>query len=222
MRTLLLGLLATATATTVLYSTNPLHHLVVNPIAGMNIGYRFYDHFCRVHYNNQTDRNACMMRGTSTLPPNSECDKSLRIWEYQSNSSSRPAPRPIVAPAVDQPHPLRPPRRREWRFAPSACAPMPQQVGRCRATRGMRRPSPRIASPERLSASLERMRGDDGKPLRLLWQRGRFRRFPVPFLVPHWCNLNVPGCHADVEGCRAPDDRRDRDGDGKISRPFLR
>jgi hypothetical protein len=90
MRTLLLGLLATATAATVLYSTNPLHHLVVNPIAGMNIGYRFYDHFCRVHYNNQTDRNACMMRGTSTLPPNSECDKSLRIWEYQFNSSSRP------------------------------------------------------------------------------------------------------------------------------------
>ena len=35
MRILLLGLLATATAATALYSTNSSHHPVVNPIAGM-------------------------------------------------------------------------------------------------------------------------------------------------------------------------------------------
>jgi hypothetical protein len=74
MRTLLLGLLATATAATMLYSTNPSHRLVVNPIAGMDNAYRFYDHFCRVQYNNPIDRNACMMRATGTLLPNSERD----------------------------------------------------------------------------------------------------------------------------------------------------
>ena len=72
MRTLLLGLLATVTAATMVYATNPSHRLVVNPIAG--IGYRFYDHFCRVQYNNPMDRNACMMRATGTLLPNSERD----------------------------------------------------------------------------------------------------------------------------------------------------
>ena len=74
MRTLLLGLLATVTAVTMLYSTNPSHRLVVNPIAGMDIAYRFYDHFCRAQYNNPTDRNACMMQATGTLLPNSERD----------------------------------------------------------------------------------------------------------------------------------------------------
>ena len=77
MRTLLLGLLATATAATtatVLYSRGPLHHLVVSPIVVTDFGYRFYDRFCRAQYNNPTDRNACMMQGTGTPLPNSERD----------------------------------------------------------------------------------------------------------------------------------------------------
>ena len=64
MRTLLLSLLATATAATVLYSTNPSHRLVVNPIPVLDIQYRLYDHFCRAQYNNPKDRDACMMRAT--------------------------------------------------------------------------------------------------------------------------------------------------------------
>ena len=74
MNTLLLGLLATAAAATVLYSTNPQHRPVVNPIAAMDFGYRFYDHLCRAQYNNPTDRNACMMQATGTSLPNSERD----------------------------------------------------------------------------------------------------------------------------------------------------
>ena len=74
MNTLLIGLLATAAAATVLYSTNPQHRPVVNPIAVMDFGYRFYDHFCRAQYNNPTDRNACMMQAMDTSLPNSERD----------------------------------------------------------------------------------------------------------------------------------------------------
>ena len=74
MRALLLGLLATATAVTVLSSTGPPHHLVFNPIVLTDFGYRFYDRFCRVQYNNPTDRNACMMQATGTPLPNSEPD----------------------------------------------------------------------------------------------------------------------------------------------------
>jgi hypothetical protein len=70
MRTLLLGLLAIATATagtaTALYSTRPPHREVVEPIAVPDIEYRFYDRFCRAQYNNPMDRNACMMQSTGT------------------------------------------------------------------------------------------------------------------------------------------------------------
>ena len=69
MRTLLLGLLAiaigaTATADTVRPSTGSPHRLVGRPIMSTQIGYRFHDRFCRAQYNNQADRNACMMRAT--------------------------------------------------------------------------------------------------------------------------------------------------------------
>jgi hypothetical protein len=67
MRTLLLGLLAIATATaTALYSTRPAHHALVEPIAVSDVEYRFYDRFCRRQYNNPMDRNACMMQSTGT------------------------------------------------------------------------------------------------------------------------------------------------------------
>ena len=74
MRALLLGLLATATAATALYSTGSRHHPVVNPIVVTDFGYRFYDRFCRVQYNNSTDRNACMMHATGLPLSNSERD----------------------------------------------------------------------------------------------------------------------------------------------------
>ena len=78
MRTLLLGLLviatATATTATVYYSTGSSHRPVVELIAMPDIEYRFYDHFCRVQYNNPIDRNACMMQATGALLPNSERD----------------------------------------------------------------------------------------------------------------------------------------------------
>ena len=64
MRTLLLSLLATATAATVMYSTNPSYRLVVNPMPVLDIQYRLYDHFCRTQYNNPKDRDACMMQAT--------------------------------------------------------------------------------------------------------------------------------------------------------------
>ena len=83
MRTLLLGLLAIATAATadtVVYATGSLHHPVVNPnpvvhpTAATDSGFRFYDHFCRVQYNNQADRNACMIRATGLPLSTSERD----------------------------------------------------------------------------------------------------------------------------------------------------
>ena len=69
MRTLLLGLLAiaiaaTGTADTVRSSTGSRHRLVGKPIMTTQVGYRFHDHFCRAQYNNQADRNACMIRAT--------------------------------------------------------------------------------------------------------------------------------------------------------------
>lgn len=70
MRTLLLGLLAIATASaataTALYTTRPPHPALVEPIAVPAVEYRFYDRFCRAQYNNPLDRNACMMRSTGT------------------------------------------------------------------------------------------------------------------------------------------------------------
>jgi hypothetical protein len=70
MRTLLLGLLAIASATaataTALYSTHPPHRAPVEPIAVSDIDYRFYERFCRARYNNPPDRNACMMQSTGT------------------------------------------------------------------------------------------------------------------------------------------------------------
>ena len=80
MRTLLLGLLVTATTTaataTVLYSTSSPHRPVVKPIAVADFEYRFHERFCRAEYNNPTDRNACMMHATGTRlrSPNSERD----------------------------------------------------------------------------------------------------------------------------------------------------
>ncbi len=77
MRTLLLGLLAIATAATadtVVYSTGSLHHPAVNPIVVTDSGYRFYDRFCRAQYNNSTDRNACMVQATGVPLSNSERD----------------------------------------------------------------------------------------------------------------------------------------------------
>ncbi len=74
MRILLLGLLSTATAATALYSTGSPHHLVVNPIVVTSFRYRFYDRFCRVQYNNPTDRNACMMQATGVPLSNAERD----------------------------------------------------------------------------------------------------------------------------------------------------
>ena len=79
MRTLLLGLLATAigataTASTVLYSTGSPHYVVVKPIVVTEFGYRFYDRFCRVQYNNSTDRNACIMQATGKPRSTSERD----------------------------------------------------------------------------------------------------------------------------------------------------
>jgi len=68
MRTLLLALLAIATATagtaTVLYSTGSSHRSAVALIAVPDFEYRFHDRFCRAQYNNPTDRNACMIRAT--------------------------------------------------------------------------------------------------------------------------------------------------------------
>jgi len=66
MRAFVLSLLVitTATAATVLYSTDSSHRPVVNPVAVLDFGYRFYDHFCRAQYNNSTDRNACMTQAT--------------------------------------------------------------------------------------------------------------------------------------------------------------
>ena len=70
MRTLLLGLLAIATATaataTALYSTRPPHPALAEPIAVPDVEYRFYDRFCRAQYHNPMDRNACMMQSTGT------------------------------------------------------------------------------------------------------------------------------------------------------------
>ena len=80
MRTLLLGLLAIATGVTatadtvVLHTMGSPHHPVVHPTVVTDAGYRFYDRFCRAQYNNPMDRNACMMRATGTLLPNSERD----------------------------------------------------------------------------------------------------------------------------------------------------
>ena len=74
MRILLLGLLATATAASAVYSTGSPHHVAVNPIVVTGSGYRFYDRFCRAQYNNPTDRNVCMMRATGTMLPNSKRD----------------------------------------------------------------------------------------------------------------------------------------------------
>ena len=68
MRTLLLGLLAiaSATAATALYSTHNPHRALVEPIAVPDVEYRFYDRFCRAQYNNPMDRNACLMQSTGT------------------------------------------------------------------------------------------------------------------------------------------------------------
>jgi hypothetical protein len=68
MRSLLLGLLALATAATAtaLYSTRPPHRGLVAPIAVPEFEYRFYDRFCRAQYKNPMDRNACMMQATGT------------------------------------------------------------------------------------------------------------------------------------------------------------
>ena len=83
MRMLLLGLLATATAATadtVVYATRSLHHPVVNPNPVVHTtvvtdsGSRFYDRFCRVQYNNQADRNACMIGATGLPLSTSERD----------------------------------------------------------------------------------------------------------------------------------------------------
>ena len=77
MRTLLLGLLALAsamTADTVVYSTGSLHHLAGKPTAVTGSDYRFYDRFCRGQYNNSTDRNACMMKATGATLSTSERD----------------------------------------------------------------------------------------------------------------------------------------------------
>ncbi len=77
MRTLLLGLLALAsavTADTVVYSTGSLHHPAVKPTVVTGPDYRFYDRFCRNQYNNSTDRNACMMKATGATLSTSEHD----------------------------------------------------------------------------------------------------------------------------------------------------
>lgn len=77
MRTLLLGLLALAsamTADTVVYSTGSLHHPVVNATVVTGSDYRFYDRFCRGQYNNPTDRNACLMKATGATLSTSERD----------------------------------------------------------------------------------------------------------------------------------------------------
>lgn len=70
MRTLLLALLAIATATagtaTVLYSKGSSHRPAVEPISLPDFEYRFHNRFCRAQYNNPMDRNACMMRATGT------------------------------------------------------------------------------------------------------------------------------------------------------------
>jgi hypothetical protein len=70
-------LLATAIGagtTTALYSAGRPHHPVVNSTAISGSGYRFYDHFCRVQYNNPADRNACMIQATGIPLANSERD----------------------------------------------------------------------------------------------------------------------------------------------------
>jgi hypothetical protein len=77
MRTLLLGLLAIATAVTadtVVSSTGSLHHPAGKPTVVTGSGYRFYDRFCRNQYNNATDRNACMMKATGVTLSTSERD----------------------------------------------------------------------------------------------------------------------------------------------------
>jgi hypothetical protein len=69
MRTLMLGLLAIATAVTAdtaVYSTGSLHHPAVKPTVITSSEYRFYDRFCRAQYNNATDRSACMMNAVGT------------------------------------------------------------------------------------------------------------------------------------------------------------
>ena len=70
MRSLLIGLLALATAATAtaLYSTRPPQHGLVEAVAVAvpEFEYRFYERFCRGRYNNPMDRNACMMRSTGT------------------------------------------------------------------------------------------------------------------------------------------------------------
>ena len=77
MRTLLLGLIAIATAVTadtVVYSTGSLHRLAGKPTVATGSEYRFYDRFCRDQYNNPTDRNACMTKATGATLSTSERD----------------------------------------------------------------------------------------------------------------------------------------------------
>jgi len=68
MRALLLAMLTVAIASVgtaaALRSTGSLNRAAVELVAVSD--FEYHDRFCRAQYNNQTDRNACMMRATGT------------------------------------------------------------------------------------------------------------------------------------------------------------